>query len=77
VNAVSPSWIAVGDWRKSSKSVTPHHSRIDREQHPAGRVGVPGDIAKVVQFLAENADFTTGQNIVIDGGMTVKMIYEE
>ena len=77
VNAISPGWIEVGDWKKSSKSVKPHHSTADREQHPVGRVGVPGDIAKAVQFLAENADFMTGQNITIDGGMTVKMIYAE
>lgn len=76
VNAISPGWIEVGDWKKSSKSVTPHHSAADREQHPVGRVGVPADIAKAVQFLAENADFMTGQNITIDGGMTKKMIYE-
>jgi Dehydrogenases with different specificities (related to short-chain alcohol dehydrogenases) len=77
VNAISPGWIEVGDWKKASQSVKPHHSQIDRAQHPVGRVGVPADIAKAVQFLAENADFMTGQNITIDGGMTVKMIYEE
>jgi NAD(P)-dependent dehydrogenase (short-subunit alcohol dehydrogenase family) len=77
VNAISPGWIEVGDWKKASQSVKPHHSEIDREQHPVGRVGVPVDIAKAVQFLAENADFMTGQNITIDGGMTVKMIYAE
>ena len=77
VNAISPGWIEVGDWQKSSRSVKPHHSQIDRQQHPVGRVGVPADIAKACQFLAENADFMTGQNITIDGGMTVKMIYAE
>ena len=30
-----------------------------------------------VLFLAEQAGFMTGQNITIDGGMTVKMIYAE
>ncbi len=77
VNAISPGWIEVGDWKKSSESVKPHHSEIDRRQHAVGRVGVPADIAKACQFLAENADFMTGQNITIDGGMTVKMIYAE
>jgi NAD(P)-dependent dehydrogenase (short-subunit alcohol dehydrogenase family) len=45
-------------------------------QHPAGRVGKPEDIANMVLFLLnpEN-DFITGQNIIIDGGMTRKMIY--
>ena len=77
VNAISPGWIEVGDWKKSSKSVIPHHSKIDRQQHAVGRVGVPADIAKACQFLAENADFMTGQNITLDGGMTVKMVYAE
>jgi len=77
VNCISPGWIEVGDWKKSSESVKPRHSRADREQHPAGRVGTPVDIAEACQFLAENAGFITGQNLVIDGGMTVKMIYAE
>lgn len=77
VNAISPGWIEVGDWKKSSQAEKPHHSKQDREQHPVGRVGKPVDIAKACQFLAESADFMTGQNITIDGGMTVKMIYAE
>ncbi len=77
VNAISPGWIEVGDWQKSPKTVKPHHSKEDREQHPAGRVGIPADIAQACQFIAENAGFMTGQNITIDGGMTVKMIYAE
>jgi NAD(P)-dependent dehydrogenase (short-subunit alcohol dehydrogenase family) len=75
VNSVSPGWIEVADWQKAAKAKTPHHSQADREQHPVGRVGIPDDIAKACQFLAESADFMTGQNIVVDGGMTVKMIY--
>jgi len=77
VNAISPGWIEVRDWQKASKAVTPHHSKDDREQHPVGRVGIPADIAEACQFLAESAGFMTGQNITIDGGMTVKMIYSE
>ncbi|MDR3528902.1 MAG: SDR family oxidoreductase [Rhizomicrobium sp.] len=77
VNAISPGWIEVRDWQKSSKAEAPHHSQEDREQHPVGRVGIPADIAEACQFLAESAGFMTGQNITIDGGMTVKMIYAE
>jgi NAD(P)-dependent dehydrogenase (short-subunit alcohol dehydrogenase family) len=75
VNSISPGWIETADWQKAAKAKTPHHSKADKEQHPVGRVGVPEDIAKACQYLAEGADFMTGQNIVIDGGMTVKMIY--
>ncbi|HXW68674.1 MAG TPA: SDR family oxidoreductase [Dissulfurispiraceae bacterium] len=52
------------------------HSERDRLQHPVGRVGKPDDIAEVCMFLTESAGLT-GQNIIIDGGMTKKMIYEE
>ncbi len=75
VNAISPGWIEKRDWQFSARATTPVHSAEDRSQHPVGRVGVPDDIAKACLFLAEQADFMTGQNLVIDGGMTIKMIY--
>jgi len=75
VNSISPGWIEVSDWQKAARARPPHHSRADREQHPVGRVGVPEDVAKACRFIAEDADFMTGQNIILDGGMTVKMIY--
>lgn len=78
VNAVSPGWIETGDWQFSPRAVVPRHSEQDRLQHPAGRVGVPDDIASACLYLCgEAAGFITGQNLVIDGGMTVKMIYTE
>ena len=77
VNCISPGWIEVRDWQYSRRARRPHHSKRDREQHPVGRVGTPDDIAEACLFLAEHAGFMTGQNIVIDGGMSVKMIYEE
>ncbi|MEY4706953.1 MAG: hypothetical protein RJB58_676 [Pseudomonadota bacterium] len=75
VNCISPGWIEVHDWQKASKARPPKHSRADKEQQPVGRVGIPGDVAKACQFLTESADFMTGQNIILDGGMSVKMIY--
>jgi NAD(P)-dependent dehydrogenase (short-subunit alcohol dehydrogenase family) len=78
VNAVSPGWIETRDWQSSGLAETPVHSERDRSQHPAGRVGTPSDIAEACLYLAsDKAGFITGQNLVIDGGMTVKMIYEE
>jgi len=68
VNCVSPGWIETRGRR---------HTRRDRAQHPVGRVGEPADIARACLFLAEDAGFMTGQNVVIDGGMTVKMIYAD
>jgi NAD(P)-dependent dehydrogenase (short-subunit alcohol dehydrogenase family) len=78
VNAVSPGWIETRDWQYSERASQPIHSEQDRAQHPVGRVGRPGDIAEACLYLAsDKAGFITGQNLVIDGGMTVKMIYEE
>lgn len=76
VNAISPGWIETGDWQYSKRAKKPIHSEDDRRQHPIGRVGVPDDIAQACLFLAgPNSGFITGQNFVIDGGMTIKMIY--
>ncbi|WP_027359132.1 glucose 1-dehydrogenase [Desulforegula conservatrix] len=77
VNCISPGWIEVCQWQKMKDRVEPAHSRLDCEQHPAGRVGTPEDIASLAAFLvSDSAGFITGQNFVIDGGMTKKMIYE-
>jgi len=76
VNCISPGWIETGDWKKVRLRRTPEHSDADRKQHPVGRVGVPDDIADAILFLASpDAGFITGQNFVIDGGMTKKMLY--
>ena len=52
------------------------YSNEDNSQHPAGRVGRPEDIAEMVIFLCDNdrAGFITGENIVIDVGMSKLMI---
>lgn len=76
VNSISPGWIETSEWKKDSAAAPAIHSEPDRAQHPAGRVGIPGDIAKACAFLcSDDADFITGANLTIDGGMTVKMIY--
>jgi len=67
VNCISPGWINV-----SGKEL----SREEHAQHPAGRVGVPEDIAAAVAYLiGPEAGFITGAELIIDGGMTRKMIY--
>ena len=78
VNAISPGWIDTSGWQKRSERRPAELSDADHLQHPAGRVGTPEDIAAMVAFLlSEEAGFITGQNFVVDGGMTRKMIYEE
>jgi NAD(P)-dependent dehydrogenase (short-subunit alcohol dehydrogenase family) len=78
VNCVSPGWIDVRAWKKLSRRNPAPLRPEDHAQHPAGRVGRPEDIAEMIAFLlSDAASFVTGQNFVIDGGMTRKMIYEE
>ncbi|RUT29897.1 glucose 1-dehydrogenase [Paenibacillus zeisoli] len=70
VNSISPGWIETQDY----ESLRPE----DHQQHPAGRVGKPADIARACLYLTHpDNTFITGANLVIDGGMTRKMIYEE
>ena len=69
VNCVLPGWIDTGKHGPIEQA--------DHDQHPAGRVGRPEDIAEMVSFLLseEKAGFITGQEFTVDGGMTKKMIY--
>lgn len=78
VNCVLPGWIETGPWQKASARRDAQHSDSDRDQHPVGRVGRPEDIAGTVAWLAsEDAGFVTGQRFVVDGGMSVRMIYQD
>lgn len=70
VNCISPGWIQNTGYEQLKIT--------DHIQHPSGRVGKPEDIARMCLFLCDpENDFINGQNIVIDGGMTKKMIYKE
>ena len=76
VNCVSPGWIATGEWQAASRRRKPELSEQDHTQHPAGRVGTPPDVARLVRFLlSDEAGFITGGHYLVDGGMTRKMIY--
>lgn len=70
VNSISPGWIETKHYNELRE--------IDHSQHPSKRVGTPDDIARACFYLTDEMNnFITGENIVIDGGMTRKMIYEE
>ena len=70
VNAIAPGWIHV-------REEEPLHSE-DHQFHPSGRVGEPGDIARMCLFLCDEAnDFLNGQTLTVDGGATIRMIYPE
>ncbi len=68
VNVISPGWIQTSDYEGLSAQ--------DHAQHPSGRVGRPDDIARACVFLCdERNDFINGAHLIIDGGMTKRMIY--
>ncbi|MBS2211794.1 SDR family oxidoreductase [Carboxylicivirga mesophila] len=70
VNCISPGWIETGDYAQLRAK--------DHTQHFSGRVGRPADIARACMYLTQpDNNFINGTNLVIDGGMTRKMMYEE
>lgn len=76
VNALCPGWIDTSAYRRFAERREPVHSQADRDQHFVGRVGRPEDVAAACLFLCDPAaGFVTGQQLVVDGGMTRKMIY--
>lgn len=78
VNAISPGWIDTRDYRKAGTPPPAPLRPVDHAQHPVGRVGRPEDVAAACMFLAgDEAGFITGQNLIVDGGMTRKMIYAD
>lgn len=76
VNCISPGWINVSALAKRSQRQPQTLNAADHQQHPVGRVGRAEDISALVLYLAApQAGFITGQNFVVDGGMSKKMIY--
>ncbi|SFE09182.1 SDR family NAD(P)-dependent oxidoreductase [Fictibacillus sp. FJAT-27399] len=68
VNAISPGWIETQDYEGLRD--------VDHQQHWSKRVGKPSDISSACLYLtAPDNNFINGENLVIDGGMTRKMIY--
>jgi meso-butanediol dehydrogenase / (S,S)-butanediol dehydrogenase / diacetyl reductase len=71
VNAVSPGTIRTKMTKPWFEFFPDQEGRFERET-PVGRVGEPEDVADVVIFLCSDLSrFVTGQNIVVDGGLTL------
>ena len=67
VNAIAPGWI---------DTKNEEHSAADRLQQPVGRIGTCDDVCELAMFLASDAaGFITGEEIVLDGGMSRLMVY--
>lgn len=71
--SVSPGIIMTPMSEKASEE-HPELMNYMKRMTPAGRNGKPEDIAEVVAFLADDkASFITGTDILVDGGLTIKL----
>lgn len=71
VNTVSPWYIET----PLTESVLSQPARLEKilARTPMNRVGRPEEVASIVAFLAmDKSSYITGQNIMVDGGMSVK-----
>lgn len=68
VNAISPGVILTD----MMNGFTQEELNALKEEIPLGKFGTPRDIAELCVFLAsEKADYITGQNFGVDGGMVI------
>ena len=71
VNAVSPGPIDSGILEKSMPPEAVERTRKQMtESNPMGRFGLPEEVARAMAFLAFEATYTTGAELVVDGGAT-------
>ena len=80
VNAILPGWInATNECKKADETGQSWEdglSKDDQAWHLTGRVGKVEDVLRAVEYLVE-AEFATGTEMVVDGGVTRKMVYPE
>jgi NAD(P)-dependent dehydrogenase (short-subunit alcohol dehydrogenase family) len=71
VNAISPGWIRTADDTTTPEQVA-KYERL-RPRIPLGQAGVPADVARVALFLLSDAwsGYITGQNLPVDGGLSL------
>ena len=74
VNAVSPGFITQDEHKGRYESDDNKGYKQTAELcHPLGHTGCSDDVANAVLFLCSpEASFITGQNIIVDGGLTVQ-----
>lgn len=70
VNAVCPAVIETDMFRRAAEG-DPKKAEFIKSMHPVGRIGQVEEVAAAVLYLcSENAGFTTGVALPVDGGAT-------
>jgi NAD(P)-dependent dehydrogenase (short-subunit alcohol dehydrogenase family) len=70
VNAVCPAVIDTDMYKRATQN-DPQKVQYVKNLHPAGRIGLPEEVAAAVLYLCSDmAGFTTGVALPIDGGST-------
>jgi len=73
-NAVIPGLIETPQSLDPVNSLGPEGLKRAGDDIPWGRVGKPEEVASVIAFLtSDDAHYVTGQSLIVDGGLTVKM----
>ena len=73
-NAVIPGLIETPQSLDPVNSLGPDGLERAGKDIPWGRVGRPEEVASVIGFLtSEDSRYVTGQSLIVDGGLTVKM----
>ncbi|MEV7423331.1 MULTISPECIES: SDR family NAD(P)-dependent oxidoreductase [unclassified Streptomyces] len=72
-NSVIPGLIETPQSLDARNSLGPEGLRAAGAGIPAGRVGRPEEVAAAIRFLcAPEASYITGQQLIVDGGLTVR-----
>ena len=72
INCISPGTILTPLMMKMMESLTPEQQEERRSGFPLG-LGTPSDVSNTAMFLlSDAARWITGQNIIVDGGYTVR-----
>jgi NAD(P)-dependent dehydrogenase (short-subunit alcohol dehydrogenase family) len=85
VNAISPGYIqtpifgrCLGFGEEKIQNTLDELGSLLASFPPQGRAGTPRDIADAAVFLAcDESSHVTGQNLVVDGGLTIGLTWEE
>jgi NAD(P)-dependent dehydrogenase (short-subunit alcohol dehydrogenase family) len=70
VNAICPGAVRT-DLYDRFTGKNPETEKAIEEMHPMGRSGTPEEVASAVLYLCRDATWTTGQAVIMDGGLTV------